>query len=479
MVLAMFPSLVLANALIPAINSYRNTPAFYFVFAVIVLIETLCVRLWLRQMHLVSVAWRVVLINIVSSFAGYVLMRTPLRPDFMYVWQQAIPFFFLTLSVELPLIILLFKHIPVSWRKKVVIGTIANVLSYAFLIIAERPVESVWLDRLRAADYQILRGWTNTQMLAHATGRIYGTESGPNRPHRLRFFELREDKWHSMANCPPIDPRYWDIEGAIVAFKHYSETGYSDKNISIRRLPDFSLITEITITNATSGQSNWDLKISPDRMKLAVLVPLHELRAPLTDSSYRYFGTTCDLVVYDISTGVIVGISPRKALRGLCWSPDSRRILFNSLRDESLHNLMIFEKGWQKKYPEADKLFSDAPTYAYDIAARSVELFGEMDSVHLASESGQLVSKTGTNTISIINYASGQTNEVRIGRLGYQDITVSPDGTLAIVHLTLKNPMAYCGYPTIVDMRDPSRRHYIEGGFDYRLEWPAQKERVN
>jgi hypothetical protein len=53
---------------------------------------------------------------------------------------------------------------------------------------------------------------------------------------------------------------------------------------------------------------------------------------------------------------------------------------------------------------------------------------------------------------------------------------VSPDGRFALVYLRLTNPMAYLGYPVIVDLRDPSRRHYLEG-FDYRWLWTTDAER--
>ncbi len=240
--LALYPSLALANGLIPAINAYRNTSAFYFVFTGVILFEALCVRLWLRRPHFALVLWRVVVLNAVSSFAGYLLVRSPLRPDFTYVWQQAIPFFFLTLCVELPLVLVLFMRHDVSWKKRLLIGTVANLLSYVFLIAAERPIETVWLERLRADDRQTLSQWVDLEMLASASGRIYGTESGGYHrapSHRLRFFDLQDRKWHSMTNCLPIHPGFWDVEGNVFAHRHFNEDGYSHQDITVRRLPDF------------------------------------------------------------------------------------------------------------------------------------------------------------------------------------------------------------------------------------------------
>ena len=468
--LALSPSLALANGFIPAVNAYRNTLAFWFVFAVVVLIESVCARMWLRPIHLVSAVWRVLVLNAVSSLAGYLLMRSPLHPDFMHVWQQAIPFFLLTLCVELPLVLVFFPESPASRRQKLLLGTIANVLSYAFLILAERPVESVWLGRLRAADRRVLEQWVDTEMLSHAVGLIYGTESGPGLPHRLRYFDPREQKWHSMPECRPIDPRYWDVEGDVVAFRHSQEVGYSYRDITVSRLPTFEILTEISVTNAINSQSGWDLLISPDRTKLAVLVPLHEISAPLRGPSYRCFGMTCDLLIYDIRSGKLIGISSRKAFRGLCWRPDSQGVLFTSLRNESLHNLTMLEEGWKRTYPDADKQFSDAPTYIYDIESGSVEYFAEMQTIHLATQAGRLAYTSGNDTICMLDPNTGETKTVNVGRLGYRDITISPDGRLAVAHFTLSPPLAYLGYSTIVDLAQPERRYYIDG-FDYRLDW--------
>jgi hypothetical protein len=350
------------------------------------------------------------------------------------------------------------------------------VLSYAFLLFAEGPVEGAWLVRLQHADELTLTQWTNTQMLAQTPGLIYGTELGSKLPHRLKVFDPRENTWRALTNCPPIDPRHWDVEGDVVAFKHYQEEGYADTDISIRRLPDFSVVAEISVTNASHSQSGWDLKRSPDGTKLAVLAPLHEIRAPLRGSSYPIVGTTCALVAYDLPSGSVAGIAPRKALWGLCWLPDSRRVLFTSLRNEALLELTQLEKGWKKIYPGATPSFSNASTYVYDVATGSVEYFGEMKSPQLAAEAGQLVYPVEPDRLCTTHLASGQTNEIQVGRFGSRDLAVSPDGRYAVVYLLLTNPMAYLGYPTMADLNDPSKRHYV-GGFSYRLDGTTDKGR--
>lgn len=471
-VLLLWPLLAMANGLIPAVNAYRNTLAFWFVFAVVVLLEAVCVRLLLRPIHLISAIWRIFVLNAVSSVAGYLLMQSPLRPNFMHVWQQAIPFFFLTLSVELPMLLLLFRQSPASWRQKLLYGTIANVLSYTFLILAEEPVEFVWLDRLRLADQRVVAQWVDKDLLFNAPGVIYGTESGLGLSHRLRYFNLREQKWYPMRKCPPIYPHYWDIEGDIVAFKLYQEGQYSCQDITVCRLPDFEILAKISVTNAVNREYGWGLQISPDRTKLAVLIPLHWISAPLSGSSYRCFGTTCELVVYDIKTAQIVGVCPRKASRNVCWLPDSKGVLFTSMRNASLYDFTMLEKEWKKKYPDADKQYSDAPTYSFDIRTGSVNYFGEMKSVQLAAQAGKLAYVTASDTICLLDPTTSVTNSVHVGHLGFMGITISPDARRVIAPFFLSHPF-YWGYPAIADLTQPERRHTIDGFHD-RLDWTTE-----
>lgn len=61
------PPAAWANALIPAVNAYRNTSVFYFLFGGILLIEAGCFRLGLRRMHLASILWRVLPINALEN----------------------------------------------------------------------------------------------------------------------------------------------------------------------------------------------------------------------------------------------------------------------------------------------------------------------------------------------------------------------------------------------------------------------------
>ena len=459
-----------ADGLIPAVNAYRPTPVFCFVFWVVILIESIWLRLWFRPLHYGSVLWRVLLLNAVSSLAGYGLMRSPFRPEFWTVWQQAIPFFFLTLAVEWPLVCLLFRRSFRLWKQSFLPIATANVLSYAFLIAAERPVEQVWLGYLWALDQQTLVSWTDFPMLAQATGRIYGTEStsgGP--PHGLRFFSFSDKRWHSMTNCPAIDPLDWDVAGDLFAYQAYPHE--APCTVKLARLPAFAPVREIPIEVPAHGTRNaWAIRLSPDGKKLALLIWQHEIQERLSGSSYRVLATTSLLAVFDTSSGRRLGISPRKASSGLCWLPDSKTVLFHSLRNERLHELPITQEGWGAPHAVArsNPAFSDEPVYAFDVEAGTIRLFGEMAALHLAHEAKLLAWKSGEDTVSLRSLETGTTTTNQVGRIG-GDIEISPDGRFLVASLRLSHPLGYMGNPTIVDLRDPSRKHYL--GWDYRFVW--------
>jgi len=65
------------------------------------------------------------LLNGLSGFAGYVLMRSPFRPDFIHAWQQAILFFLLTMCVESRVLLGLLTAHPASVSRKLFVGRLS------------------------------------------------------------------------------------------------------------------------------------------------------------------------------------------------------------------------------------------------------------------------------------------------------------------------------------------------------------------
>ena len=204
------PSMALANALIPAINTYRDSPDFYWLFTAIVIIEGLSLRLMLRDMHFASVLWRTALLNLASSLAGYLIMRSPLQPSISYGWRFFLPFFLITVAVEWPLTLGLFRG-GTSCKRVSITVIVMNILSYVFLLLAEPALTGQRVNELQATDRALLAEWNDASLLKEATGLIYGTESeGHNRvpPHRLRVLDPTVGDWQSLPACPPHHPSH-------------------------------------------------------------------------------------------------------------------------------------------------------------------------------------------------------------------------------------------------------------------------------
>jgi hypothetical protein len=184
---------------------------------------------------------------------------------------------------------------------------------------------------------------------------------------------------------------------------------------------------------------------------------------------------TCDLAVYEISKGRLIGLYPRKPLWGLCWITDSRGVLFTSLRNETLHDKPLLDRGWQTIFPDAQKVFSDAPTYRFDIETGAVTFFGEMTSLCLAAEAEKLAYPCEPDSVVTFDPVTGETNQVQIGQLSDRETNLSPDARFALVCLTLRTPTLGPRYPIIVSLTEPQRRYYLDG-FYYRLDWTTEVE---
>lgn len=470
--LAFAPSACLANGWVSGVTAFRQTPEFYFIFSAIVLIESIIIWFWLRPINPLAVFWRVLALNTVSSLAGDVLFRLDWTPRSGDLWRQAIPFFLVTIALEIPLARALFRKRPETWRRAALIFVSANVASYVLLMAIDRPVRAVWLNNLRAADRKIFSEWTNAQMLAEAPGRIYATESASGGPaHRLKFFDFTSRRWQSVSNSPALDPRYWHVEGDLLAFLTYGDPA-SHGVIKLTTLPGCAEIRELRLPGTSYGYNSWDIAISPDRARLAVLAPLHEIRGPLSGSSYQVLGHTHALIVFDLATGAAT-IGPRKAAGNLCWLPDSRTILFHSFRDEKLHEITTLPKGWKKEYDLAKpgSPFLEPPVFAYRLDSGTVEPFANTPAPRLAADANQLAFQDNTGALRLFTLADKSSRRVALGqKLGAGSPEVSPDGRFALVPLALNPYFSRWGHPAIVDLNDPTRRYYF-GPTIYRVVW--------
>ena len=215
----------------------------------------------------------------------------------------------------------------------------------------------------------------------------------------------------------------------------------------------------------TGGETT---RCSSYQKKLALLIWQHEVRERLSGSSYQVLAETSLLAVFDTASGQLLRLSPRKAASGLCWLPDSKTVLFHSLRNERLHELPVAQEGWGHPHavskPNPD--FQDQPVFAYDVTAGTAKLYGDMQALHLAEDARLLAWKSSEDTVSLYALDTGTITSIRVGPMFFSDIEVSPDGRFLLAPLRLSYSTLN---PTIMDLRDPSQKHYL--GWDYRFKW--------
>ena len=126
--------------------------------------------------------------------------------------------------------------------------------------------------------------------------------------HHLRYFDVQTRSWQSVSNCPSMDPNKWDVEGNLCAFVHWGTGDWKYRDLEIVSLPGCETIMAFSATSLVDRASDtWqgitDMKISPDRSKIAVLLRVADAVAYKDGSSYYDLGSKCKLLVLEIGTG--------------------------------------------------------------------------------------------------------------------------------------------------------------------------------
>jgi hypothetical protein len=263
----------------------------------------------------------------------------------------------------------------------------------------------------------------------------------------------------------------------MLAFQTYGESS-SGKIVYVTQLPDCATTREFKLpANNYNSAGGGELAISPDRKKVAVLVPLHEMRFPLSDSSYRVPGRSCLLVVYDLVSGTNATCK-RRVLRGICWSPDSAQVYFHSLSDEQVLSREIAPKGWQKQFDFDDREqneFFRPPLFSYRLSDGQVSL--------VAQRAGELVRAhqhaillSSNDCLVTLSLTNGPHRQLQLGTFDHhRGSVISPDGNFAVASFRLNPFTSYLGYPSIVDLRNPKNRFYL-GRVMYRVDWTTVHE---
>lgn len=179
--LLLAPAIVFADGVSPVLNFFHKDtwiPA-SIVTLVIILLESALLRWRIKGMPFTGVLWRSFLFNAASSLTGSVLLIVFSKDSFV-MWDSmsfVFPLFLITLFTEIPLLHVLFKGVPLSWKRAVILGSGINVASYAAVFIIEIGLLVGWLSYARHLDQKELVKWNNPDLLKQASGLIYATES--------------------------------------------------------------------------------------------------------------------------------------------------------------------------------------------------------------------------------------------------------------------------------------------------------------
>ncbi len=345
-----FPTVAFADGISPVLNLFHKEtwlPASIVTLAII-LVESVFLRLRVKQVSYFESLWRCVVLNAASSIVGSVVL-VGLGRDSFFIWDTmslVLPLFAITLLTEIPMLRVLYKSVLLDWKPACALGFRINIASYGAVFVLEIAFLIGSLSIAGHLDERELSKSVHPELLAGARGQIYATETRAGGWHRLRVLDTTTSNWISLTNCPSLDPNKWDVEGHTCAFVRWSSEGSDREAVVIASLPDFSILAEISLSGFVDPQYdrtfNWqgiaDLSLSPDAKKVAVLFHVTDAVAYKDRSSYFDLGSKCVLAVFDVNTGQQILRASRWASDGgLCWFPDSSAVLFTSFKDEGVY----------------------------------------------------------------------------------------------------------------------------------------------
>ena len=140
LVMFFFPDICRADAINPLINLFTPDTAIpaLIITAVIIFIEALLLRWWIKPVSFRVSLWRSAIINFASSAAGSVVMLLFFKDELS--WGRAslvVPMFVLTLITETPLLKVLYRAQGLSWFRSARISLGINLVSYLFIFISQ------------------------------------------------------------------------------------------------------------------------------------------------------------------------------------------------------------------------------------------------------------------------------------------------------------------------------------------------------
>lgn len=481
MLLLLTPTAAFADGVSPILNFFHKDtwlPA-SIVTLMIILLESGLLRWRIKSLRYIRTLWRCCILNVASSATGSILLLAFSRDSF-FMWDTislVIPLFMITLATEIPLLHILFKTVPLPWKRAAILGCGINIASYVAVFIVEVGLLFGWLSYAGNLDKKELDQWNNPALLAQSSGQIYATESAGSQ-HGLRVCIPPSSQWTTLTNCPSLDPNKWDVEGSTCAFVQRGTSDWKDQNLIVSQLPGFQTILKLPPSIFSEARfDNWqgftDVAVSPDEKSVAILFRETDAVAPKDRSSYFDLGSKCKLVVIDIASGLETARADRWASDyGLCWLSDSRRLLFPSFDDESLYLTTRAEVTGSTSYGighARDERFRRG-LYVLDIETGTATRFADGYSPSRAA-GGETILAQDQNGFLLFDSSGNVQERIEVARVGYRGAVVSPFGEMILADIQRQVPFYAGGRLVLFHKSTPAVRHVLDDGFSYRVDW--------
>jgi hypothetical protein len=455
----------MANAIVPVFhffNSFLVIPSLLLLL-IIVLLEAVLLKLLIRPVRFLKHLWFSLVINVISSVAGSLLGLMHFSDILLDIYWSSLPItlgvpFAITVLTEYPAIRRLYKS-QIS-RKKAIIAVIEiNVISYVIFCFLITPFYLTGImERSRLLDQQRLDEWNHTDILDGESGGIYKVVSR-DQHDILNRYDLRSNTWQEVYRT---DVRECDIDVWDISNKYFVFSDLKSGQVRVVRNGSF----EIVCTPAVSGRCA-RLKIAPCERYIAILEDAGEVRVSKKRSGWFYLlGQRTRLSVYQADTGGRIAMYERPVLKQtLSWSPDSQKILFETLEND---NVLLTEDIHAKA---EIYLPQDAPKVIgwYDLPERRSVILCKGERANWNPRRQEILFKHA----GALKFMNVETSEITaFPGQAVADFKWSPGGERIVGLIRTENPMWTNKYfLTVIDRHDLSRRCVIDTDMNYSFVW--------
>jgi hypothetical protein len=464
-----------ADAISPLINLFTPDTAIptAIITTIIIFVEAFLLRLWVKTVSFKTSLWRSLLMNLASSAAGSVLVMLFFKEKMtLDMFGLFIPMFVLTLIVETPIFRYLYRNDGVEWPRAAKLSFSVNFISYCVVFVCQFGLFFSYMGYADIADKNTPKKWNNLALFNGESGKIITTTHiSFGKDNRSRtILKIYDVKNHLSDTFDPgdrvIDISVCDVKGdSLVCIVQTDD--WNNQPLNVFKFPATAPI------NTIIGKFR-DVRLSPDKKKIAALEYVKEASAPKDATSHFMLGSTCRLKIFDANTGALIIEAPRMALDdGITWANDSTHVFFTSLKDENLFKhedstTEGFGRGYAKE-GQFPLLLID-----FDLSKREVYSITEGKDPETVSDTNEIsfLRDKGVSDCDVWrwNPKEGKARLILKEIKSYKH-SVSPSGNKLLIQIPHKNPLRGNYFLTVIDPVHPERKHIVEQSMYGPFRW--------